>query len=158
MSTRTVRRPLPALVRRTNRIVRPLLRLGVPIGSMYLLTVNGRRSGLPRTTPVATFEYEGGRYLLQAIPRADWVANVRAAGWAFLGRGPRRPRVSLVEVPLEQRPPMLLHVGSMAPAMLRRQFVEVGLVDPPDGRSFAEALAEAASRIAVFRIDRRGAA
>jgi len=61
---------LPPLVRITNRIVVPLLRLGVPIGPMYLLTVTGRQSGLPRTTPVATFEFEGKRYLMQAIPKA----------------------------------------------------------------------------------------
>jgi deazaflavin-dependent oxidoreductase (nitroreductase family) len=144
------RRPLPALVRRTSRIVTPLLQLGVPIGPMYLLTVTGRRSGLPRTTPVATFEFEGRRYVPQAIPEANWVANVRAAGWALLGRGRQRRRVSLVEVSVEERRPMLRHMGSMAPARLRRQFVETGLVEPPgDPESFAAA----SPRIAVFRVD-----
>jgi deazaflavin-dependent oxidoreductase (nitroreductase family) len=148
--TTTARQPLPALVRRTSRIVTPLLRLGVPVGPMYLLTVTGRRSGVPRTTPVATFEFEGKRYVLQAIPGANWVANVRAAGWALLGRGRRRPRVSLVEVPVEERRALLRHAGSMAPNALRRQFVETGLVEsPPDAESFAAA----APRIAVFRVD-----
>jgi len=110
---------LPPLVRITNRIVVPLLRLGVPIGPMYLLTVTGRQSGLPRTTPVATFEFEGKRYLMQAIPKANWVANARAAGWGILGRGFRRPRVTLVEVPVEERAVMLRHAGSIAPAVLR---------------------------------------
>ncbi|HEY2703733.1 MAG TPA: nitroreductase family deazaflavin-dependent oxidoreductase [Candidatus Dormibacteraeota bacterium] len=143
------RPPLPALVRRTSRIVTPLLRLGVPIGPMCLLTVTGRRSGVPRTTPVATFEFEGGRYLPQAIPDAQWVANVRAAGWALLGRGRKPRRVSLVEVPVEDRRPLLRHMGSMAPARLRRQFVETGLVDPPGDPA---AFAAAAARIAVFRV------
>jgi deazaflavin-dependent oxidoreductase (nitroreductase family) len=146
--TTAARQPLPALVRRTNRIVTPLLRLGIPIGPMYLLTVTGRRSGVPRTTPVATFTFEGGRYVMQAIPGASWVANVRAAGWGLLGRGPRRPRVSLVEVPVEERRPMLRHAGSIAPANLRRQFVETGLVESPDAESFAAA----APRFAVFRV------
>jgi hypothetical protein len=45
---------------------------------------------------------------------------------------------------------MLRHVGSMAPARLRRQFVETGLVEPPgDPESFAAA----SPRIAVFRVD-----
>jgi deazaflavin-dependent oxidoreductase (nitroreductase family) len=145
----TPRQPLPALVRRTSRIVTPLLRLGVPIGPMYLLTVTGRRTGVPRTTPVATFQFGGKRYVLQAIPRAGWVANVRAAGWGLLGRGRRRPRVSLVEVPVEERRALLRHAGSIAPANLRRQFVETGLVESPDAESFAAA----APRIAVFRVD-----
>jgi F420H(2)-dependent quinone reductase len=140
---------LPPLVRITNRIVTPLLGLGVPIGPMYLLTVTGRQSGLPRTTPVATFEYEGKRYLMQAIPKASWVANARAAGWGILGRGFRRPRVSLVEVPVEERGVMLRHAGSMAPATLKRQFHETGLIESLD----AEAFAAAAPRIALFRVD-----
>jgi F420H(2)-dependent quinone reductase len=142
-------KPLPPLVRFTNRIVVPLLRLGVPIGPMYLLTVTGRQSGLPRTTPVATFELEGKRYVMQAVPRASWVANARAAGWGILGRGFRRPRVSLVEVPVEERGPMLRHAGSMAPATLRRQFLETGLIESLDAESFAAA----APRIALFRVD-----
>jgi deazaflavin-dependent oxidoreductase (nitroreductase family) len=148
--TTTPRPPLPPLVRRTNRFVIPLLRLGLPIGPMYLLTVPGRRSGVPRTTPVATFEYEGKRYVMQAIPGAQWVANARAAGGGILGRGRRRPRVSLVEVPVEERRPMLAHAGSIAPSNLRRQFVETGLVEsPPTPDSFAAA----APTIAVFRVD-----
>ena len=147
--TTTARQPLPASMRRANRLVTPLLRLGVPIGPMYLLTVRGRRTGVPRTTPVATFTFEGGRYVMQAMPAAGWVANVRAAGRGILGRGPRRPRVSLVEVPVAERPPLLRHAGSMAPAGLRRQFFEVGLIESPDPESFPAA----AARIAVFRVE-----
>jgi F420H(2)-dependent quinone reductase len=145
----TAPKQLPPLVRITNRIVVPLLRLGVPIGPMYLLTVTGRQSGLPRTTPVATFEFEGKRYLMQAIPRASWVANARAAGWGILGRGFRRPRVTLVEVPVEERGVMLRHAGSIAPAVLRRQFLETGLIESLEAESFAAA----AQWIALFRVD-----
>jgi deazaflavin-dependent oxidoreductase (nitroreductase family) len=145
----TPAKPLPPLVRFTSRIVAPLLRLGVPIGPMHLLTVTGRQSGLPRTTPVATFEFGGKRYLMQAIPKASWVANARAAGWGILGRGFRRPRVTLVEVPVEERGVMLRHAGSMAPALLRRQFLETGFIDSLDAESFATA----APRIALFRVD-----
>ena len=44
---------------------------------------------------------------------------------------------------------MLRHAASMAPAQLRRQFVEQGLADAPT----ADAIAAAAERIAVFRVD-----
>ncbi|HEY7199051.1 MAG TPA: nitroreductase/quinone reductase family protein, partial [Candidatus Dormibacteraeota bacterium] len=71
----------PASVGRFNRVVVALLRRGVPIGPMQLLTVTGRRSGEPRTTPIATFTFAGGRYVMQAWPRAGWVHNARTAGW-----------------------------------------------------------------------------
>jgi deazaflavin-dependent oxidoreductase (nitroreductase family) len=131
-----------------NRVVMALLRRGVPIGPMQLLTVTGRRSGEPRTTPIATFEFEGGRYVMQAWPRAGWVANARAAGWGMLGR--RRPRrVTLTEVPVEERRPMLRHVARMAPKGLARTWVANGLVPSTD----PEAFAEAAPTVAVFRIE-----
>jgi len=51
-----VRRPL------MFRIFRLLLRAGVPVGRMSLLTVRGRKTGQPRTTPVWLAEYEGSRF------------------------------------------------------------------------------------------------
>ena len=45
-------------------IVKGLLRLGVPMGPMVLLTVRGRKSGQPRTTPVDLFEGSGRSYLV----------------------------------------------------------------------------------------------
>ncbi len=130
-----------------NRIVMALLRRGVPIGPMHLLTVTGRKSGQPRTTPIATFDYEGGRYVMQAWPGASWVANARAAGWGLFGRR-RMRRVMLTEVPVEERRPMLRHVGRIAPSRLARTFVQNGLVASTDPESFAER----APTIAVFRI------
>jgi deazaflavin-dependent oxidoreductase (nitroreductase family) len=130
-----------------NRIVMALLRRGFPIGPMHLLTVTGRKSGQPRTTPIATFDYEGGRYVMQAWPKAAWVANARAAGSGLFGRR-RMRRVALTEIPVEERRPMLRHVGRMAPKFLARTWVDNGLVASTDPESFAER----ASTIAVFRI------
>jgi deazaflavin-dependent oxidoreductase (nitroreductase family) len=138
----------PASVGRFNRVVVALLRRGVPIGPMQLLTVTGRRSGEPRTTPIATFTFAGGRYVMQAWPRAGWVHNARTAGWGMLGRR-RLRRVTLTEVPVEERRPMLRHVAGMAPKRLVRSFVANGLVASPDPDSFAAA----APTIAVFRIE-----
>jgi deazaflavin-dependent oxidoreductase (nitroreductase family) len=146
--TTTMPKPLERRVQRTNRIVTTLLRLGVPLGPMQLLTVTGRRSGVSRTTPIATFTFEGGRYVMQGFPGAAWVANVRAAGWGLVGRGRRLPRVTLVEVPVEERRPMLRHVGGMVSASMARMFVQNGLIESPDAESFAAA----APTIAVFRI------
>ncbi len=59
---------------------------------MYLLTVRGRKSGEPRTTPIATIEQNGNRYLMTPFGVVDWVRNLRAAGEGTLTRG-RRPEV-----------------------------------------------------------------
>jgi hypothetical protein len=47
-----------------NWILKKLLRAGVPMGPMILLTVRGRTTGLPRTTPVDLFEGDGRRWLV----------------------------------------------------------------------------------------------
>ena len=47
---------------------------------MHLLTVRGRKSGLPRTTPVNLIEYQGRRWLVAPYREVAWVRNVRAAG------------------------------------------------------------------------------
>lgn len=147
-STNRLRSRTASAIGLFNRVVTALLRRGVPIGPMQLLTVTGRRSGEPRTTPIATFTYEGGRYVMQAWPRAGWVANARAAGWGTLGR--RRPRrVTLTEVPVEERRPMLRHVAGMTPKRLARTWVQNGLVASTDPESFAAA----APTVAVFRIE-----
>ena len=134
--------------RRFNSLVAPLLRLGVPLGPMNLLTVRGRRTGLPRTTPVATFIYEGGRYVMQARPGAAWVGNARAAGEGLLGRGRRIRRVALTEVPVEERRALLRHVGQIAPKRLARSFVDAGLIESTD----PEAFVASAPTTAVFRV------
>jgi len=41
-----------------------LLRLGIPMGPMVLLTVRGRKSGQPRTTPVDLFEGNSRSFLV----------------------------------------------------------------------------------------------
>jgi deazaflavin-dependent oxidoreductase (nitroreductase family) len=146
-TTSTTKR-VDASTRRFNSFVVPLLRLGVPLGPMYLLTVRGRRTGQPRTTPVATFTYEGGRYVMQARPGAAWVGNARAAGEGTLGSGRRTRPVALTEVPVEERRALLRHVGRIAPKRLARSFVDAGLIESTD----AEAFAASAPTTAIFRV------
>ena len=69
-------------VRFGNAMVTTLLRTGVRMGPMTLLTVRGRKSGQPRTTPVAIVEHEGQRWLISPYGQSDWVRNLRAAGRA----------------------------------------------------------------------------
>src|SRR5207302_8592167 len=55
---------LPWWVPYFNRVAKPLLALGVPMGPDLLITVQGRKTGLPRTTPVTICEYGGRRGLI----------------------------------------------------------------------------------------------
>lgn len=64
----------------TNRLLMALKRRGVGLRELPVLTVRGRRSGEPRSTPVTVLDFEGGRYLLCGYPGAQWPRNARADG------------------------------------------------------------------------------
>lgn len=63
-----------------NRVVTLLLRMGLPVGRMALITVEGRRTHLPRTTPVALTRQGEGWLLVAVSGRAEWVRNLQKAG------------------------------------------------------------------------------
>ena len=83
--------------------IRLLIRLGVRVGPIMMLTVRGRKSQLPRSNPVDLFEKDG-RIWLVATHGADaaWVRNLRAAGQGGLALGRRRMNFTAVELPSEQ--------------------------------------------------------
>ncbi len=84
-----------------------MLRRGLKIGSQHLLTVPGRRSGRPRSTPISLAVVEGERFIVAAFADAEWVRNVRAAGAGTLTRGSSVEPVILTEVPAPRRGPIL---------------------------------------------------
>lgn len=61
-----------------------LLKLGVPLGINGLITIRGRRSGEPRTTPVAIIDVSGRRWIWAPWGEVNWVRNLRAAGEATI--------------------------------------------------------------------------
>jgi deazaflavin-dependent oxidoreductase (nitroreductase family) len=75
---------VPRMVPLFNAIARPLLAAGVPMGFNGLLTVRGRTSGLPRTTPVAIITVSGRRWVWAPWGDVHWVRNLRAAGRATI--------------------------------------------------------------------------
>lgn len=81
-----------------NVIAKPLLALGVPMGPDVLLTVRGRKSGLPRTTPVTVGEHGGRRGIISPFGETNWARNLRAAGRATIRFGRRREEVRAVEL------------------------------------------------------------
>ena len=98
----------PRYVRVANAMTTALLRAGFKLVGpwmvfgnypMYLLTVRGRKSGLPRTVPVAIIRRNGKRYVGSPYGIVDWVRNLRAAEEATLTRGRRAETVKATELP-----------------------------------------------------------
>jgi deazaflavin-dependent oxidoreductase (nitroreductase family) len=89
---------VPAWVAAFNAISRRLLAAGIPIGPDMLLTVSGRKTGLPRTTPVAVCSHGGRRGVIAVFGETEWVRNLRADGRATLRVGRRREAVRAVEL------------------------------------------------------------
>src|SRR5919205_4421173 len=97
---------LPPWLKPLNRMIIPLNRLGLALGTQHVLSIPGRKTGQLRSTPVSLLTLEGQRYIVTAF-ETDWVKNARAAGWGLLARGRNVERVALVEVPVAERAPVL---------------------------------------------------
>ena len=81
----------PSRVQRgANRVLAWLLRRGRGPAFMRLLTVTGRDTGLPRTTPVVPVHRDGDIWVVSPFGDVAWVRNVRAAGRLDLHRGHER--------------------------------------------------------------------
>src|SRR5436309_12544476 len=95
---------VPLFVRTGNILTTTLLRAGFKLVGpgkypMYLLTVRGRKSGLPRTVPIVIIQQNGMRYLASPYGIVDWIRYLRAAGEAILTRGRRTETVNARELP-----------------------------------------------------------
>jgi len=101
---------VPGYVPIFNRLILRLLRAGLPVGPMRLLTVRGRSSGQPRTTPVGLFEHDGHRWLLATFGETNWTRNLRAAGEGILSRGGHHEPIAAVELAPEAAGPVLNEV------------------------------------------------
>ncbi|KDF00613.1 hypothetical protein Y900_017095 [Mycolicibacterium aromaticivorans JS19b1 = JCM 16368] len=134
-----------------NKIFMAAMRLGLTSfggESPIVLTVPGRTSGKPRSTPITPFTVDGKRYVVGGFPGADWVRNARAAGVVTLTTGRRSEAVRIVELPAEEARPLLRAFPVLVPTGV--SFMKnAGLVTEGKPEEF-EALA---GRCAVFRFD-----
>ncbi len=89
---------VPSWVPFFNPIARLLLFAGIPMGPDVLITVPGRKSGLPRSTPVALCAFAGRRGLISPFGEVNWARNLRAAGHATITAGGRKEEVTAVEL------------------------------------------------------------
>ena len=80
-----------------------LLALRVPLGPNGLISIRGRKSGLPRTTPVAIIEVSGRRWVWAPWGEVQWVRNLRAAGRATITVHGHEEEVRATELDPTQR-------------------------------------------------------
>jgi deazaflavin-dependent oxidoreductase (nitroreductase family) len=132
--------------RALNALVRPLARLGLTGPRTHLLTVAGRRTGRPWSTPVSIVEDRGERWLVAPYGDRNWVKNARAAGQVELRRGRRREQLAVEELPPDQSVPVLRRYYELG--RVTRPFFDVSL-DSPQEAWLAEA-----PRHPVFRLVR----
>jgi len=125
-----------------NKLVKSLLRVGLGPRHTYMLTVHGRRTGRPYSTPVTLVEEGGQRWLVAPYGEVAWVRNARASREVILSRGRRLERVALFDVePVE------------AATVLKRYVTQVPITRPffdVTSESGLDALVAEAPRHPVF--------
>jgi deazaflavin-dependent oxidoreductase (nitroreductase family) len=138
----------PRWLKPMNKVMIAVQKLGVPTGPAMVLTVPGRKSGQPRSTPMSPFEHDGGLYVVAGYPGADWASNARAAGAGTLSRGRKSRRVKIVELNAAESRPVLRAFAIKVPVGVgfakRAGLVRDGVPDE---------FAALAGQLSVFRFD-----
>lgn len=138
----------PRYLKPMNKFMMAVQKLGIPTGPAMVLTVPGRKSGQPRSTPMTPFEHNGELYVVAGYPGSDWAANARAAGAGTLSRGRKSRPVKIIELSAEAAGPILRSFAIEVPVGVgfakRSGLVEQGTPDE------FETLA---GRLSVFRFD-----
>ena len=121
-------------------------KLGLSMKGSRLLSVQGRKTGEWRSTPVNPLTFEGERYLVAARGEAHWVRNIRVTHEGRLKLGRKTETVQVEEVPDAEKPPVLR-------AYLKAWAWEVGkFFEGVSADASDEAMAETAKHKPVFRI------
>ena len=130
-----------------NPTVRGFTRLGLSVWGSRILRVRGRRSGEWHNHPVNLLSYQGRQYLVSPRGHTQWVRNIRQSGEGELVLGRRTQRFKAIEVPDDEKVPLLREY-------LRRWKFEVGMFF---GGVSAESSDEELRRIApdhpAFRVE-----
>jgi deazaflavin-dependent oxidoreductase (nitroreductase family) len=138
----------PWWLKYVNKAMIVVNRTGLMKDGPVVLTVTGRKSGKPRSTPITPFQVDGHVFVVGGLPGSDWVRNAQANPDAVLVRGRTQEAVRMVELPVAQARPLLRQFPVLVPTGV--SFMKnAGLVTGPNPDEF-EALA---GRCPVFRFD-----
>ena len=130
MTAPTARVPLQ--VKLFSPILKFLLAAGVPLGYNRLVTIRGRKSGLPRTAAIAVIEVSGRRWVWAPWGEVHWVRNLRAAGRATINIRGRTEEVRATELDAQERLAFFRDVLGPLARSLRFGTTFIRLVDGVD--------------------------
>jgi deazaflavin-dependent oxidoreductase (nitroreductase family) len=141
----------PAYLGPTNAAFKALTRMGIRVGPVKILTVPGRTSGKPRSTPISLVPLDGRRCIVVPMPQGDWARNARAAGRAQLSDGRRTEPVRLRELDHAGEADLRRRVLVAFPAAVPhgvRMLKALGLVTSAEPAEFAAA----ADQVSAFEV------
>jgi hypothetical protein len=101
-------------------LLKMLMRFGVSVWGSRILRVRGRKSGEWHSHPVNLLTYQGKGYLVAPRGQTQWVRNIRVSGQGELVLGSHVQRFRAIEIPEDQRVPILRNY-------LKRWKFEVGM-------------------------------
>jgi deazaflavin-dependent oxidoreductase (nitroreductase family) len=140
---------IPGYVGVFNPIARRVLKAGPLMGPNALITVRGRKSGEPRTTPVAVVDIGGRRWVIGTFGDTNWVRNLRAAGEATMTVGRRREEVKASELTVEER---IRFFRDVLTPYVRRLLIGTILLSILGARDIIDDPAAAAAKRPVFEL------
>jgi hypothetical protein len=143
---------LPKWLAPANHVVKLLSRMGMPLGTIRIITVPGRVSGKPRSTPVSPLTIDHHRYVIAGLANSSWARNARAAGHGCLRKGRHTEAVELAEVTDPTIREMVMTAFPKEVPHGVQFFIRIGLVKSADPLEFAAA----SDKVAVFEIRPRG--
>ncbi len=104
-----------------NLAAKFFIRVGIGSDRTQLLTVIGRKTGRPHSTPVTVLTKDGLRWLVGPYGNVAWAANARAAGRVTLSRRGHRETFAVQEVDAATAAPIMKAYVAIEP-ITRRAF------------------------------------
>lgn len=90
-----------------HRVLTVMIKTGITMRGMRLLSVRGRKSGEPRSAVVGPLEVDGQLYLVAPRGNTQWARNLRAAGGGQLRLGRKVEHFTATEIADTDKPPVL---------------------------------------------------
>lgn len=106
------------------------------------LSVPGRRSGRWHTLPIVVLDHNGERYLVSVHGESDWALDLRASHSGRLSNRGRVEEISVSEVPVPDRAPLIAAYAARYGKMPTVAATLRALPDPADHPTFRITAAE----------------
>lgn len=142
----------PWLVRAFDPTLRWLLKVGLPLGPNTLITVVGRKTGLPRESAVALVQIDDGFWIQSAYGEVNWVRNLRHARQATIRIKGRDVEMDARELSVQEAE--AFYRDTLLP-YVKRQPLLIRLVGQVFVREIMADPAAAARRRQVFQLTER---